>query len=57
VGVSDTRAFEVRADEARQEAWRLLDEAKHILDARSRKELLARAFELAQLAAQLENCW
>ena len=55
--MSDTRTFDVRAEEARQEAWRLLDEAKHILDAHRRKELLTRAFELAQLAAQLENCW
>jgi hypothetical protein len=48
---------EVRADEARQQAWRLLEEAKHILDPCRRKELLARAFELAQLVTRLENRW
>ena len=48
---------EGRADEARQQAWRLLDEAKHMLDPYRRKELLARAFELAQLVARLENRW
>ena len=41
-------------EELREEAWALLEQSRRASDRQVRRELAARAFELAQLSAQLD---
>jgi len=43
------------AEELRREGWALLEQSKLASDRQVRRELMLRAFELAQLAAQLDR--
>ena len=43
------------AEDLRREGWTLLEQSRLASDHQVRRELAARAFELAQLAAQLDR--